>query len=145
MRCFWNRSPDFRQGQIGSGVLIYFLATQDLAHMGNMSEVSMTCFKEFLQDNNDTWELLRIIDSINYASNNWSKAMMRNIILINMFIGDNLSPSHLSFFSISLPDVLCDPTDLIWRKGTQFEAMTGRTVSSSEGLLAEIFRGFPQL
>ena len=29
--------------------------------------------------------------------------------------------------SISLPDVLCDPTDLIWRKGTPFEATTGRT------------------
>ena len=27
--------------------------------------------------------------------------------------------------SISLPDMLCDTTDLIWRKGTPFEAMTG--------------------
>ena len=41
--------------------------------------------------------------------------------------------------SFSLPDVLCDPTDLIWRKGTSFEAMTGRTAPSSDGLLAEVF------
>ena len=39
--------------------------------------------------------------------------------------------------SFSLPNVLCDPTDLIWRKGTPFEAMTGRTPPSSDGLLAE--------
>ena len=36
--------------------------------------------------------------------------------------------------SFSLPGVLCDPTDLIQRKGTPFEAMT-----SSDGLLAEVF------
>ena len=42
-------------------------------------------------------------------------------------------------------DVLCDRTDLIWRKGTPFEAMTGRTAPSSDGLLAEVFWGFPQL
>ena len=47
--------------------------------------------------------------------------------------------------SFSLPDVLCDPTDLIWRKGTPFEAMTGPTAPSSDGLLAEVFWGFPQL
>ena len=46
--------------------------------------------------------------------------------------------------SFSLPDVLCDPTDLIWMKGTPFEAMTGRTVPSSDGLLAEGFWGFPR-
>ena len=34
--------------------------------------------------------------------------------------------------SFSLPDVLRDPTDLIWRKGTPFEAMTGRTAPSSD-------------
>ena len=46
----------------------------------------------------------------------------------------------LSLFPyFSLYDVLCDPTDLIWRKGTKFEAMTGRTALSSDGLLAEIF------
>ena len=33
----------------------------------------------------------------------------------------------LSFPTFSLSDVLCDPTDLIWRKGIPFEAMTGRT------------------
>jgi hypothetical protein len=42
--------------------------------------------------------------------------------------------------SFLLPsDVLCDPTDLIWRKGTPFEAMTGRTAPSSDGLLSEVF------
>ena len=52
----------------------------------------------------------------------------------------------LSFFpSFSLPGVLCDLTDLIWRKGTPFEAMTSRTAPSSDGLLAEVFWGFPQL
>ena len=51
----------------------------------------------------------------------------------------------LSFFpSFSLPDMLCDPADLIWGKGTPFEAMTGRTAPSSDGLLAEVFRGFTQ-
>ena len=32
----------------------------------------------------------------------------------------------------SLPGMLCDPTDLIWRKGTPFEAMTGRTAPSNQ-------------
>ena len=45
------------------------------------------------------------------------------------------SPVLSLIHSLSLPDVLCDPTDLIWRKGTQFEAMTGRTAPSSDGLL----------
>ena len=44
-----------------------------------------------------------------------------------------------------LPDVLCDPTDLIWSKGIPFEAMTGRTAPSSDGLLPEVFWGFPRL
>ena len=47
--------------------------------------------------------------------------------------------------SFSIPDVLCDPTDLIWRKGTPFEVMTDRTAPSSDSLLAEVFWGFPQL
>ena len=47
--------------------------------------------------------------------------------------------------SFALPDELCDPTDLIWRKGTPFEAMTGRTAPSSDSLLAEVFWGFPRL
>ena len=34
---------------------------------------------------------------------------------------------------------------LIRRKGAPFEGMTGRTVPSSEGLLAEVFGGFPQM
>ena len=37
------------------------------------------------------------------------------------------------------PDVLCDPTDLIWRKWALFEAMTDRTAPSSDGLLTEFF------
>ena len=38
---------------------------------------------------------------------------------------------------------MCDPTDLIWREGTPFEAVTGRTVFI-DCLLAEVLRGFPQ-
>ena len=34
--------------------------------------------------------------------------------------------------------MLCNPTNLIWRKGTLFEAMPGRTAPSSDGLLAEV-------
>ena len=57
----------------------------------------------------------------------------------------HIHPFVPSFFpSSSPPDVLCDPTDLIWRKGTQFEAMTDRT-AFIDGLLADVFRGFPQL
>ena len=40
---------------------------------------------------------------------------------------------------------LSDPTDLILRKGTPSEAMTGRTAPSSDGFLADVFCGFPQL
>ena len=47
--------------------------------------------------------------------------------------------------SFILPDVQCDPTYTILRKGTQFEAMTGRTAPSSDGLLAEVYWNFPQL
>ena len=51
----------------------------------------------------------------------------------------------LSFYaSLSLPDVLCDPTDVIWRQGTPFEAMTGRT-AFIDGHLAEVLQRFPQL
>ena len=46
---------------------------------------------------------------------------------------------RLLFSLYSLPDVLCDPTDFIWMKGTPFEAMTGRTALSSHGLLSEVF------
>ena len=46
----------------------------------------------------------------------------------------------LSLFpSSSLPDALCDPTDLVWRQGSPFVAMTGRTAPSSDGLLAAVF------
>ena len=49
-----------------------------------------------------------------------------------------LTPSLPSF---SLPHVLCDPTDLIWREATSFEAMT----AFSDGLLTEVFVSFSQL
>ena len=61
--------------------------------------------------------------------------------VLSIFI-NILYPSYftsLSFPSFSLPDVLCDPTDLIWMEGTPFEAMTGRIATSSDGLLAEVF------
>ena len=52
---------------------------------------------------------------------------------------------NIPFFpSFSVPDVLCENTELIWREGTPFEAMTGRRAPSSHGLLAEVFCGFPQ-
>ena len=49
------------------------------------------------------------------------------------------------FPSFSLPDVLCDPIDPIWKKVTPFEAKTGRTAPSSDSILAEVFWGFPRL
>ena len=48
--------------------------------------------------------------------------------------------SHaLSFFPpFSLNGVLCDPTNLIWRNGVLFKAMTGGTAFIDD-LLAEVF------
>ena len=46
-----------------------------------------------------------------------------------------LLPVLSLFLSFSLLDVLYDPTDLIWRKGISFEAMIGRTASSSHDFL----------
>ena len=65
----------------------------------------------------------------------------------------SLSLSWGSFISVSLPPFDPNPTasfpsyptDLIWRKGIPFEAMTSRTAPSSDGLLAEVFWGFPRL
>ena len=63
-----------------------------------------------------------------------------------LLLNNALDSDFLTQFpSFSLPDVLCDPTDLIWRKGTPFEATTGRTAPSPDGLLAEVFWGFPRL
>ena len=46
----------------------------------------------------------------------------------------------LSFFPFfSLPDVLWDFNDPIWRKGAPFVAMTGHTAVSSDILLVEGF------
>ena len=51
----------------------------------------------------------------------------------------------LSFYpSFSLSDVLCDPTDFIWRYGISFETLTGLT-AFIDGLRTEVFRSFPQL
>ena len=46
---------------------------------------------------------------------------------------------YASFPSFSLPDVLRDPTKLIWRNGTPSEEMTDHTAPLSDGLLAEVF------
>ena len=57
-----------------------------------------------------------------------------------VFMSRKSSPIAFLIFSFipsfSLPDVLYDPTDVIWRKMTPFEAMAGRTAPSSDGLLA---------
>ena len=55
----------------------------------------------------------------------------------NTYTNDLPCPVLSLFPSFSLPDALYDPTDLIWRKGTPFEALTGRTDPSSDGLLAD--------
>ena len=36
------------------------------------------------------------------------------------------------------------PAGLIWKEGTPFETKTSHTAPSSDGLLAEVLRGFPQ-
>jgi hypothetical protein len=46
---------------------------------------------------------------------------------------------HLPILSFHLSPMLYNPTELVRRKGTSFEAMTDRTAPSSEGLLAEVF------
>ena len=45
-------------------------------------------------------------------------------------------------YSLFLSDVLCYPTDLIWRKGAPFEAMTGLTALLSDDLLLRFFGVF---
>ena len=57
-------------------------------------------------------------------------------------LAESCSPVLSLFPSFSLPD---DPTDLIWRKGIPFAAMTGRTAPLSDVLLAEVFWSFPRL
>ena len=82
----------------------------------------------------------------------WSNSQVSNVVCSLeiialrwlLLINNHVSGFIVSFFPyFSLPDVLCDPTNLIWRKGTPFEAMTGRTAPSSDGLLVEVFWGFP--
>ena len=55
--------------------------------------------------------------------------MKKNEALITLPV-----PSYFSSFS--LPDGLCNPTDLIWREGTPLEVMTGRTDLIDEPLLS---------
>ena len=57
----------------------------------------------------------------------------------------NLTSSMLYFPSFYHFDVLCDPTDLLWKKGSPFKAMTDLTAPLSDGVLVEVFWGFPQL
>ena len=77
--------------------------------------------------------------------------LIKQSIWYSLFNNLNLVPIKILFYvsiydpvlflfpSFSLPGVLCDPTDIIWRKGTPLEAMTGRKAPSSDGFLAEIF------
>ena len=57
---------------------------------------------------------------------------------VENYQGDYVSGPTLPVLSIfpsfSFPDVLCDTADPIWRKGTPFKAMTGRTTTSPGGL-----------
>ena len=65
-------------------------------------------------------------------------AILNNVRLATKYYNRtkyNINSIHSFFPSLSLPNVLCDPTDHIWRKGTPFEAMTGWT-AFSDGLLA---------
>ena len=87
---------------------------------------------------------------VNYRMTTYMKAAIvelienrRHMMSGNCRSRSDLIRSLIPFFS--LPDVLCDPNDFIWRKGTPFDAMTGLTAPSSDGLLAEVFWGFPQL
>ena len=61
---------------------------------------------------------------------------MKNFII-------SVFPPPRSFLISFLLTVLCDPTNLIWRKGTPFEAMTCQIAPSSDSLLHEVFWGFP--
>ena len=54
-------------------------------------------------------------------------------------------PPVFAFFpSFSLPGMLWDPTNSIWRQRTLFQAMTGH-IAFIDCLIAEVFRGFPHL
>ena len=57
--------------------------------------------------------------------------------------GGVATADRASYLFTLLFNVLCGPTDLIWGKGTPFKAMTGCTAPSSDGLLGEVFWGFP--
>ena len=62
-----------------------------------------------------------------------------NINPLLQILYDGIETPGPFLLSFLLPDMLRDPTDLTWRKGSPFEAMTGRTIPSSDGLLAEVF------
>ena len=61
------------------------------------------------------------------------------------YVSGFLTPVPFFFPSFSLPDVLCNPTDLIRRKGIPFEMNIGHIAPSSGGFLVEVSLGFPQL
>ena len=69
---------------------------------------------------------------------------MKDLVWLNKARNTLLHKPRLFSPPFSLPDVLCDPADFIWRKGTPFEAMTGHTAPPSDDLLADVFRSFPQ-
>ena len=58
------------------------------------------------------------------------------IILIYTYLILSFFPSFLPSTFLMCCVILLTP---IWIKGTPFEAMTGHTASSSDGLLAEVF------
>ena len=67
----------------------------------------------------------------------WATSQTTNVGRDRMNSGIKILPllstnEDFSFFpSVSLLDVLCDHTDLIWREGTSFEVLTGRTAFST--------------
>ena len=88
---------------------------------------------------NQNADYFKMIQASKKENTNW------NMKYTNYAKGRENAKNKMSKTPFSLPDVLCDPTDLIWRKGTSFEAITGRTAPSSDGLLAEVLWCFPQL
>ena len=80
----------------------------------------------------------------------FNEIMNSNICIRQNFISliiSSLLQTHtdVRIFKFEIYNKSISPTDLIWRKGTPFEAMIGRTAPSSDGLLAEVFWGFPRL
>ena len=73
-------------------------------------------------------------------NNKCRRSLKLNVVIYSFFHTMHVSSTILSFFHFfSVPDVLCDLTDLIWRKGAPLKAMNGRTAHLSDGLLVEVF------